>query len=222
MKNGQITLQESPHKRKPVFVPSDWTIWEKIRMLDIEGSMNPMNVYDFKVTDNKGNQVDLASYKGKVLLIVNTATECGFTPQYADLEKLYKAYKDKGLEILDFPCDQFGHQAPGTSGEIAQFCTSRFGVTFPQFAKIEVNGVNTLPLYSYLKSQKGFAGFRKEHPITPILVKMLSKADPDYEKKPDIKWNFTKFLIDRKGNVVQRFEPTEDLKVVEQAVQNAL
>lgn len=181
-----------------------------------------MNVYDFKVTDNKGNQVDLAQYKGKVLLIINTATECGFTPQYADLEKLYKTYKDNGLEILDFPCDQFGHQAPGSSNDIATFCTGRFGVTFRQFAKIDVNGVNTLPLYAYLKSQKGFAGFRKEHPITPVLVKILSKADPDYEKKPDIKWNFTKFLIDRNGNVLQRFEPTEDLKVVEEAMKKAL
>ncbi len=143
-----------------------------------------MGIYDFTVKDAKGNDVSLKDYEGKVLLIVNTATGCGFTPQYAGLQELYKKYQAEGLEILDFPCNQFGNQAPGTEEEIVTFCTGRFGVTFKQFAKIEVNGANEAPLYTYLKSQKkGIGG-------------------------SNIKWNFTKFLVDRKGNVVARFSPT--------------
>ena len=186
--------------------------------------MNVMaqNVYDFNVLDRRGNEVSLSDYKDKVLLIVNTATGCGFTPQYEDLETLYKNYKDKGLEILDFPCNQFGGQAPGTEEEIHQFCTLNFGTEFPQFKKIEVNGENELPLYTFLKSQRGFQGFDKDHKIGALLDDMLSKADPDYASKPDIKWNFTKFLIDRAGNVVERFEPTTDIKVIEERIKELL
>lgn len=138
-------------------------------------------IYDFTVKDNKGNDIRLDKYKGKVLLIVNTATECGFTPQYQGLEELYKKYKDQGFEILDFPSNQFGGQAPGTDAEIQNFCTARFGTTFDRFAKIDVNGENEDPLYTYLKkSQGGLLGDK-------------------------IKWNFTKFLIDRDGNVVERY-----------------
>ena len=140
-----------------------------------------MSIYDYKVKDAKGCEVSLSEYKGKVLLIVNTATGCGFTPQYDGLEKLYAEYRDKGFEILDFPCNQFGNQAPGTEEEIVSFCQLRFGTTFKQFAKIEVNGENEEPLYTYLKSQKKGVGSSK------------------------IKWNFTKFLVDRDGNVVDRF-----------------
>ena len=161
------------------------------------------NVYDFTVKDRRGNDVSLTEYKGKVLLIVNTATRCGFTPQYEELEALYKVYKDKGLEILDFPCNQFGEQAPGTEEEIHQFCTLNFGTEFPQFKKIEVNGENESPLFTYLKAQQ-------------------AKADPDYASKPDIKWNFTKFLVDREGNVVERYEPTTDCKVIEEAIKKLL
>ena len=180
------------------------------------------NVYDFTVKDRRGNDVSLTEYKGKVLLIVNTATRCGFTPQYEELEALYKNYKDKGLEILDFPCNQFGEQAPGTEEEIHQFCTLNFGTEFPQFKKIEVNGENELPLYTFLKSQKGFKGFDLEHKIGKLLDEMLSKADPEYASKPDIKWNFTKFLIDREGNVVERYEPTTDIKIIEEAINQLL
>ncbi len=140
-----------------------------------------MTIYDFNVKDAKGETISLKQYKGKVLLIVNTATGCGFTPQYDGLEKLYASYRDKGFEILDFPCNQFGNQAPGTEEEIVSFCQLRFGTTFKQFAKIEVNGDNEAPLYTYLKSQKKGIGGNK------------------------IKWNFTKFLVDRDGNVVERF-----------------
>lgn len=149
-----------------------------------------MNVYDFKVKDRNDQFIDLSDYKGKVALIVNTATECGFTPQYTELQALYEEYKDQGFVILDFPCNQFKGQAPGTNEEIHTFCTGRFGITFPQFGKIDVNGENEDPLYEYLKSEKG--GILKE----------------------DIKWNFTKFLIDRDGNVVGRYAPlTKPLEI---------
>jgi glutathione peroxidase len=183
---------------------------------------NNMEIYKFSVKDRKGNDVSLADYKGKVLLIVNTATRCGFTPQYTELEALYEKNSAKGLEILDFPCNQFGQQAPGTEEEIHEFCQLNYATKFPQFKKIEVNGEGQSPLFAYLKSQKGFKGFDPNHKIGKILIDMLSKADPDYDKTPDIKWNFTKFLIDRNGNVVERFEPTEDIKVIEKAVEELL
>ena len=180
-------------------------------------------LYDFTVKDREGNDVSLADYKGKVVLVVNTATECGFTPTYADLQRLYEEEPDKGLEILDFPCNQFGHQAPGTAGEIHTFCTGRFGVTFPQFGKVEVNGEDEHPLFTWLKEQKGFAGFDPDHKITPILIDLLSKDDEKWAEKADIKWNFTQFLIDRSGNVVERFEPTADVEtVVKPAVEKLL
>lgn len=153
-----------------------------------------MSIYDYKVKDAKGEMVDMADYKGKVLLIVNTATGCGFTPQYDGLEKLYADYKDKGFEILDFPCNQFGNQAPGTEEEIVSFCKMKFGTTFKQFAKIEVNGDNEEPLYTYLKSQKKGVGGSK------------------------IKWNFTKFLVDRDGNVIDRFGSTTTPEKIEKKI----
>ena len=180
------------------------------------------SVYDFTVAGRKGEQVALSEYQGKVLLIVNTATRCGFTPQYEELEKLYKTYRDQGLEILDFPCNQFGQQAPGTEEEIHSFCQLNYGTEFPQFKKIEVNGENEAPLFTFLKSQKGFEGFDLNHKIGALLDEMLSKADPDYRTKPDIKWNFTKFLIDREGRVVARFEPTASMEEVEQQVKALL
>lgn len=181
-----------------------------------------MNIYDFTVEDVQGQEVSLSKYKGKVLLIVNTATECGFTPQLKDLEELYLKDKDKGLEILNFPCNQFGGQAPGSDAEIGNFCSLRYHVTFPQFHKVDVNGPDEIPLYKYLKEQKGFAGFDPANKLTPVLEDVLAKADPGYAQSPDIKWNFTKFLIDREGNVVKRFEPTADMEVVCAAVEELL
>ena len=180
------------------------------------------NVYDFTVKDRKGNDVSLAEYKGKVLLIVNTATRCGFTPQYEELEALYKTYKDRGLEILDFPCNQFGQQAPGTEDEIHEFCQLNYGTEFPQFRKIEVNGENESPLFTYLKAQKGFAGFDLNHKIGKLLHDMMLKADADYASKPDIKWNFTKFLVNQQGEVIARYEPTHDIKSIEADIQALL
>ena len=188
----------------------------------LSATVMAQNVYDFTVKDRKGNDVSLANYKGKVLLIVNTATRCGFTPQYEELEALYKAYKDRGLEILDFPCNQFGQQAPGSEEEIHEFCQLNYGTEFPQFRKIEVNGENESPLFAYLKAQKGFAGFDLNHKIGKLLHDMLLKADPDYASKPDIKWNFTKFLVNQQGEVIARYEPTHDIKLIEADIQSLL
>ena len=162
------------------------------------------SIYDYTVKDDAGKDVSLSTYKGKVLLIVNTATKCGFTPQYKDLQALYEKYRTQGLEILDFPCNQFGSQAPGTIQEIHQFCTANFAIQFPQFDKIDVNGPNESPLYTYLKSQKGFGGFDLNDQTGSKLDKMFSKNDPDYAKNPNIKWNFTKFLVSRDGKVLKR------------------
>lgn len=152
------------------------------------------DIYQFKVLDGNGDSVALSQYRGKVLLVVNTATQCGYTPQYTDLQRIYEAYKDSGFVILDFPCNQFGSQAPGSYDDIHDFCTGSYGITFPQFAKIDVNGANASPLYVWLKT-----------------------------KKPgDIKWNFTKFLLDRKGEVIRRFEPANSMSSVESAIIKAL
>jgi len=166
------------------------------------------NVYQFCVKGENGQNVSLEKYAGKALLIVNTATKCGFTPQYEELESLYQDYKDKGFEILDFPCNQFGEQAPGSYEEIHAFCTGKYNISFPQFEKIDVNGENADPLFVYLKSQRGFQGFNTKDRIGKFLDNRFRKQDPNYDQNPDIKWNFTKFLVDKEGKVVERFEPT--------------
>lgn len=181
-----------------------------------------MKIYDFNVIDASGEEVSLKEYEGRVILINNSATECGFTPQYDQLQDMYEAYGNDGFVVLDFPCNQFGNQAPGTTEEIVSFCDSKFGITFPIFDKIEVNGENESPLYTYLKSQKSFEGFDEGHPLTPVLDQILSGADPDYKNNSNIKWNFTKFLVDRSGNVVARFEPTTDMEEVRVKVEELL
>ena len=178
-------------------------------------TLSAQEIYDFKVMNDEGQEVSLSDYKGKVLLIVNTATHCGFTPQYNELEALYKKYQSEGLEILDFPCNQFGEQAPGTIQEIHQFCTANFDIQFPQFDKIEVNGKNEAPLYTYLKAQKGFSGFDLNDKTGKFMDEMLRKKDADYDKKSDIKWNFTKFLISRDGRVIKRYEPMDKITDIE-------
>jgi len=180
-----------------------------------------MNAYDFTVKTMDGREVSLSDYRGKVLLIVNTATGCGFTPQYTDLQKLYDEHKDEGLEILDFPCNQFANQAPGSDDEIHTFCTGRFGITFPQFAKIDVNGDGADPLFKWLTANTRFEGFGKS-PMTLILSGVVKKMDKDYKNNGNVKWKFTKFLIDRSGEIVARFEPTADMKDVAAKVQEAL
>lgn len=180
------------------------------------------SIYDFEVMAVGNKPVSLEEYRGKVLLIVNTASRCGFTPQYAELEELYKRFSERGFEILDFPCNQFGGQSPEDDQERVEFCKINYGTTFPQFKKIEVNGANESPLYTFLKSQRGFKGFDKGHHLTPILESKLSEADPDYATKPDIKWNFTKFLVDRSGNVVARFEPMTPMEDVARAIEELL
>ena len=179
-------------------------------------------VYQFTVKGRKGEDVSLAEYKGKVLLVVNTATRCGFTPQYEGLEWMYEQHKDKGFELLDFPCNQFGQQAPGTDDEIHTFCVVNYKTAFPQFAKIDVNGENAAPLFRFLTGNTKFDGFPQDGKLAPILEKMLREADSDYAKKPDIKWNFTKFLIGRDGKIIRRFEPTAPLSEIEAEVEKAL
>ena len=174
-------------------------------------------VYDFKVKDMQGNDVSLSEYQGKVLLIVNTATGCGFTPHYDPLEAMYKEFKDKGFEILDFPCNQFANQAPGTEEEIHDFCTINFGTEFPQFAKIDVNGENADPLFVYLATEKPSEGFGKGIK-NAALTKFSDMNNKIFGDKAYIKWNFTKFLVDRQGKVIARFEPTVDMEEVRAAV----
>jgi glutathione peroxidase len=172
-----------------------------------------MTIHDFTAKGRNGTSLDLASLKGKVLLIVNTATGCGFTPQYEGLEKLYAKYHERGLEILDFPCDQFGHQAPGSDDEIHQFCALKYNTSFDQLAKIEVNGPGADPIFAFLKNARpkddapeaAIAGLRD------LLVKHGLKGA---EAPGDIEWNFTKFLIDRDGEIVARFEPTTSMDAV--------
>ena len=177
--------------------------------------LSAQSIYDFKVKDDVGQEVSLSDYKGKVLLIVNTATRCGFTPQYKELEALYEKYSKDGFEILDFPCNQFGQQAPGTIQEIHQFCTVNFNINFPQFDKIEVNGANEYSLYTFLRAQKGFGGFDTNDQRGKFMDDMLRKKDANYDKKSDIKWNFTKFLVSRDGRVLKRYEPTDKLSDIE-------
>lgn len=178
-------------------------------------------VYDFTVKDRNGSDVSLSEYSGKVLLIVNTATGCGFTPHYEPLEAMYKELKDKGFEILDFPCNQFANQAPGSDDEIHDFCTLKFGTEFPQFAKIDVNGDNADPLFAFLATEKPFESFGKGIK-NAALNKFADMNNKKFGDKAYIKWNFTKFLVDRQGKVVARFEPTKDMKDVEAAVKALL
>ena len=183
-------------------------------------SVAAQSIYDFQVKDETGKDVSLSDHRGKVLLIVNTATRCGFTPQYKELEALYEKYQAAGLEILDFPCNQFGEQAPGTDEEIGSFCTGRFGITFRQFAKIDVNGENASPVFTWLKSQSPeeiVNGFKDK-----ATMKMVEKLSKTTKEPGDIKWNFTKFLVDRSGKVVARVAPTEAPKEIESKIKELL
>ncbi len=180
-----------------------------------------MSIYDLTVEAADGSQVALKDYEGKVILVVNTATGCGFTPHYKDIEEMFEKYHDRGFEIIDVPCNQFMGQTPGTDEEIHEFCTLHYNTQFPQMKKSDVNGENAIPLFKYLKSQKGFEGFGKG-PKALAMAAMLKKIDKDYKNNPDIKWNFTKFVVDRQGNVVARFEPTADMKLVDKCVESLL
>ena len=180
-----------------------------------------MNIYDYKVEKPNGEYLELKELQGKVILIVNTATGCGFTPQYKELEEMYEKFHDKGLEIIDIPCNQFADQTPGTDEEVHEFCTLKYNTQFDQFKKSDVNGEHALPLFTFLKNEKGFAGFGNN--IKALGMRAMCKLkDPNYKKNPDIKWNFTKFVVDRNGNVVKRFEPTEDMHLVETCIQSLL
>ena len=180
------------------------------------------NIYQFSVLDGVDNTVNLADFEGKVLLVVNTATQCGFTPQYTELQTLYDRYHTQGFEVLDFPCNQFGEQAPGSYDDIHAFCTGTYNITFPQMAKLDVNGDSAAALFVWLKSKAPFGGFDTTDRIGAYLDRMFRAQDSLYDQSADIKWNFTKFLIDRKGNVVRRFEPTAKTAEIEAAVRELL
>lgn len=181
--------------------------------------MSEQSIYEFVVRDENNADVSLSSYRNQVMLIMNTATECNFTDQYDVLQPLYERYQEKGFVILDFPCNQFGAQAPGTIQEISEYCDMEYALTFPLFNKIDVNGEHASPLFTYLKAQKGFQGFLREHPLTAILEEKNLHLSVDH---PDIRWNFTKFLVDRQGTVVERFEPTEPIERIEQKIAELL
>lgn len=184
-------------------------------------SIDANTIYQYTTLSNSGETVRFSDFKGKVLLIVNTASQCGFTPQYDGLEALYQQYKDRGLVVIGFPCDQFGHQEPGTNEEIAEFCRLNHGVTFPLMDKVEVNGENAEPVFKWLYSEKPFAGFG-EGDTASFMDKMLASQNPDYASNPDIKWNFTKFLVNRKGKVVSRYEPTTTPEQMEMEIETLL
>ncbi len=180
-----------------------------------------MSIYDYTLPMRDGSEKSMKDFEGKVLLVVNTATGCGFTPHYEPLEKMYEQYRDQGFEIIDVPCNQFAGQTPGTDDEIHEFCTLKYNTQFPQYKKSDVNGENALELFKFLKSQKGFEGFGKG-PAALAMSVMLKKIDKNYKTNPDIKWNFTKFAVDRNGNVVARFEPTAKMETVEACIKELL
>lgn len=182
-----------------------------------EGIRFYMNFYDLRVEAADGSIVSMSDFKGKVVLVVNTATGCGFTPQYKSLEEMYERYNEKGFEIIDVPCNQFRDQTPDTDEEIHEFCTLNYNTKFPQMKKSDVNGENEIELFRYLKSEKGFESFGSGIKALGMAA-MLKIIDKNYKNNPDIKWNFTKFVIDREGQVVARFEPTIDMKKVEEFV----
>ena len=180
-----------------------------------------MGFYDQSVINAANEEISMKDYEGKVVLVVNTATGCGFTPHYKDIEAMYEKYHDQGFEVIDVPCNQFAGQTPGSDEEIHEFCTLHYNTQFPQMKKADVNGETAIPLFKFLKSQKGFEGFGRG-PKALAMSALLSKIDKDYKNNPEIKWNFTKFVIDRKGNVVARFEPTAKMEKVDSCVAELL
>jgi len=180
-----------------------------------------MSIYNFKYQTIEGKEASLADFKDKVVLIVNTASECGFTPQYEGLEKLYKEYKDQGLVVIGFPCNQFNGQEPGSNSDVKEFCSVRYGVTFPLSQKIDVRGENQDTLYKYLTDNTTFEGFGTGE-MAELLDGIARETYKDEYKDSSIKWNFTKFLIGRDGNIISRFEPTVDPLSIEKDIKNAL
>ena len=179
-----------------------------------------MSIYEFSVKARNGSEVPLSKYRGEVLLIVNSSTEDRFVTQYNELERLYRTYNGKGFEVLDFPCDQFGDSTPMSNEDIHRVCESRFGITFPQFSKVDVKGRDASPLFKWLSDNTFFDGFG----ISPrgiLLSREVRKKDRNYLNNNDVKWNFTKFLVDRDGYVVDRFEPT-DMKRLEEGIERLL
>jgi glutathione peroxidase len=184
--------------------------------------MLEMSIYDFSAKTIDGQEVSLENFKGKVLIIANTASKCGFTPQYKDLQKLYEKYKDQGLEILGFPCNQFGEQEPGSNNEVKSFCELNYGVDFQIFEKTDVKGPEAHPVFKYLTLQAPFEGLDKNTPMGKILYSVLSEKYPENLVGDSIKWNFTKFLISKDGEIIKRFEPTTEPLDMEDSIKELL
>lgn len=181
-----------------------------------------MTIYSYSLRKTNGTPVSLSEYSGKVLLIVNTASKCSFTPQFEDLQHLYETYQTNHFDILGVPCNQFGGQEPGTNEQAASFCQLNYGVKFPIFAKEKVNGSDAHPLFQYLKQEAPFQGFDETNIQAKLLKMMIAEKNPEWLVGDAIKWNFTKFLIDQKGKVVRRYEPTEEFAVIKQDIEALL
>lgn len=181
-----------------------------------------MTIFDYKIKTASGLTTSLEKYKGKVMLIVNTATKCGFTPQLTDLQKLQDKYGEKGFQVIGFPSNQFAEQEPLKDGEITEFCALNHGVTFPIYKKIDVRDETAHPLFTYLTSEQPFQGFDMEHPVSKLLLSMLNDRYPHYLHGDSVKWNFTKFLTDREGNVINRFESTTEPTDIESYIESIL
>lgn len=181
-----------------------------------------MSIYDFTVRKSDGTRSPLYKFEGKPVVIINTASKCKFTPQFSDLQRLYEQYQEAGVEFLGFPCNQFGEQEPGTNKEAEAFCQINYGVKFPILSKIEVNGADAHPLFDYLKKAAPFRGFDETNINEKLLKMMISEKNPEWLTGDAVKWNFTKFLIDKDGHVVQRFEPTDEMDVIGRAIEEQL
>ncbi len=218
-----MTVQGANHSLETGMVMNDIDTLNRVMdRVDEYISRREASIYGMPVKGQDGKSSYLREYKDQVMLIVNTATGCGFTPQYRFLEEIYRKYKKEGFVVLDFPCNQFGKQAPGTNKEIQDFCTSRYDTSFPRFAKIDVNGPDEEKLFRYLKDEQGFRGFGDATKEARFLASKLQAEDPEYEENDEIKWNFTKFIVDREGRCIARFEPTDPLDDVEEMIKRTL
>ncbi|MCD8502994.1 MAG: glutathione peroxidase [Bacillaceae bacterium] len=179
-------------------------------------------IYDYEALTVEGEPQSLSEFKGKVFLVVNTASKCGFTPQFEDLQKLHSKYKDQGFTILGFPCNQFHAQEPGTNEDAVEFCKRNYGVDFPVFSKVDVNGPKAHPLFQFLKREQPFQGFDETTMSGKIIKNIITEHYPEWLVTDDIKWNFTKFLVDREGTIIKRYEPTTEPMDFEQDIQAVL
>ncbi len=217
---GALTLASCTSQKQSIQSVGSPTTSSRVALGSEKTSASPF--FAFEAQQSDGTTLPFKSLEGKVVLVVNTASKCGFTPQFADLEALYEKYRERGLVVVGFPSGDFANQELSDGAAAAEFCRLNYGVSFPIMEKVHVNGADASPVFAYLKSEKGFAGFDAAHPLSKVLDEMLAKADAHYASKPDIKWNFTKFLVSRSGRVLERFEPTAGAEQMTAAIEAAL